>query len=89
MAGIEDVAGFHGHHELRVRFENFELKYLKPLLIRERQVILRGRSIVSVYQKLIEHDATEYLRRTGSFTVGNSSSTSLTNKCVHSTYPLI
>ena len=34
MAGMEDIAGFTGHHYLRDKFEHINDKYLKPILFR-------------------------------------------------------
>ena len=34
MAGMEDIAGFTGHHYMRDKFEHLDGKYLKPILLR-------------------------------------------------------
>ena len=49
------------------RFNNFDHAYLQPLLVRERKETVRGRSILSVYSKLMERDASEFMRKNGSF----------------------
>ncbi|ELT87433.1 hypothetical protein CAPTEDRAFT_97875 [Capitella teleta] len=66
MAGMEDIAGHHGNHNQRLLFENFNARYLKPMLIKRRNLRARGLSILNVYQKLNEKDAREMLSN-GSF----------------------
>ncbi|XP_025958926.1 sodium/hydrogen exchanger 4 isoform X1 [Dromaius novaehollandiae] len=48
-AGIEDICGHWSHYQLRDKFKKFDNKYLKKILIRERQP---KSSIVSLYKKL-------------------------------------
>ncbi|XP_013416033.1 sodium/hydrogen exchanger 3 isoform X2 [Lingula anatina] len=70
MAGIEDITGHHGHHHLRDKFENYDNKYLKPLLLRERPVT-RETKIVKVSTNLSLRDAMDHLAKHGSFAVSN------------------
>ena len=54
------------------RFDNFDHAYLKPLLVRERKATVRGHGILDVYRKLMERDASEFMRKNGSFITSES-----------------
>jgi len=69
MAGMEDIIGpgCRGHHGLRHWFERIDNKYIKPLLVREKDKVSRGRSFVNVHQKISEKEAHDHVKRRGSF----------------------
>jgi len=58
MAGMEDIAGFTGHHYLRDKFEHLDGKYLKPILLREPPVT-KNSAILDTFTKLNLKDAVD------------------------------
>ncbi|XP_074647009.1 sodium/hydrogen exchanger 3-like isoform X2 [Tubulanus polymorphus] len=66
MAGIEDISGHHGHHFLRGKFEYFNTRYIKPLLIKNAPKT-RETGIFEVFTKLNIKDAMDHIARHGSF----------------------
>ena len=65
MAGIEDIAGLHGSQYMRVTFEQFDQKFLKPLLLREVPNT-RESGIIKTFSKLNVQDAIRNAKERGS-----------------------
>lgn len=40
MAGMEDIIGKTGNYNIRDKFKRFDLKFIRPLLIRDLQVMI-------------------------------------------------
>ncbi|CAJ0603189.1 unnamed protein product [Cylicocyclus nassatus] len=58
MSGVEDIAGQKGHYTLRDNFEQFNAKFLQPILVRnEKKKNFDASSIVRAYQKITLEDA--------------------------------
>ncbi|VDK54608.1 unnamed protein product [Cylicostephanus goldi] len=58
MSGVEDIAGQKGHYTLRDNFEQFNAKFLQPILVRnEKRRNFDASSIVRAYQKITLEDA--------------------------------
>ena len=58
MAGVEDIAGFTGHHYLRDKFEYLDGKYLRPILMREPP-LTQSSAILDTFTKLNLKDAVD------------------------------
>ena len=58
MAGVEDILGFTGHHNLRDKFEYIDGKYLRPILMREPP-LTKHSAIVETFTKLNLKDAVD------------------------------
>ncbi|CAG5124810.1 unnamed protein product, partial [Candidula unifasciata] len=56
MAGVEDIVGKNGHNSFQHKFDYYNTKYLKPLLLREKPKS-RNPSIVRTFTKLSMQDA--------------------------------
>ncbi|XP_067935263.1 probable Na(+)/H(+) antiporter nhx-9 isoform X2 [Watersipora subatra] len=56
MAAIEDITGYHGNHTLRDKWEYYDDKYLKKVLLREKPVT-KEHSIMRTHSKLSLKDA--------------------------------
>lgn len=54
------------YYYFNFRFNKFNNRFLKPLLIRDKEQNKRGQSIIDVYDKLSEKDAYDYIKRTSS-----------------------
>ncbi|XP_067651622.1 probable Na(+)/H(+) antiporter nhx-9 [Haliotis asinina] len=66
MAGIEDVVGRTGHNSIRDKFEHYNTKYIKPLLLREKPKT-RETKIFQVFTKLNLRDAMDHIETHGNF----------------------
>ncbi|KAL8575951.1 hypothetical protein ACOMHN_027349 [Nucella lapillus] len=66
MAGLEDIIGRASHNSMKNRFEHFNIRYLKPLLLREKPQT-RETTILSVLSKLNVRDAMQHISSHGSF----------------------
>ncbi|KAK2162258.1 hypothetical protein LSH36_101g05046 [Paralvinella palmiformis] len=64
MAGIEDIAGHHGHHKLRDKFEYLDKHYLQKAFVRRSHITKNGWSAVSNYDKLSVNEAHELEQNT-------------------------
>jgi len=58
MAGVEDIVGFTGHNNLRDKFEYFDGKYLRPILMREPP-LTKHSVILETFTKLNLKDAVD------------------------------
>ncbi|XP_022103406.1 sodium/hydrogen exchanger 3-like isoform X2 [Acanthaster planci] len=65
MVGIEEILGQYGHHHWRDKWEHFNMRFVEPVLLRERKV--GDPKILEVFSKLNEKDAKEYIKCHGSF----------------------
>ncbi|CAI4226429.1 unnamed protein product [Auanema sp. JU1783] len=63
MSGMEDIAGFKGHHWMRDTFQNINNKYLKPLLVNKKSIQNMDKTrIVRVYNRLQLEDARNFAK---------------------------
>ncbi|XP_076449063.1 putative Na(+)/H(+) antiporter nhx-9 [Babylonia areolata] len=66
MAGVEDIIGRTSHNSLKNRFEHFNIRYLKPLLLKEKPQT-RETSILTVLSRLNVRDAMHHITSHGTF----------------------
>ncbi|KAK7481699.1 hypothetical protein BaRGS_00027072, partial [Batillaria attramentaria] len=66
MAGMEDIVGRTSHNSIKNRFEHFNIKVLKPLLLREKPQT-RETSILNVFSRLNVRDAMHHITSHGAF----------------------
>ncbi|PVD20438.1 hypothetical protein C0Q70_18593 [Pomacea canaliculata] len=83
MAGMEDIVGRTTNNSIKNRFEHFNMKFLKPVLLREKPQT-RETHILSVFSKLNVRDALHHISSHGGFinplSVQDSSITNKMNK---------
>uniref|UniRef100_A0A914VU94 Sodium/hydrogen exchanger n=1 Tax=Plectus sambesii TaxID=2011161 RepID=A0A914VU94_9BILA len=66
MVGLEDICGVRGHHRLRETFDQFNLRWLRPLLVREKSAKEQGSKLVREFTRLKLRDAVNLARGKGS-----------------------
>ncbi|MGH0177071.1 UNVERIFIED_CONTAM: hypothetical protein FKN15_074571 [Acipenser sinensis] len=64
LAAVEDIAGHHGYHHWRDKWEHFDKKYLSQLLMRKSAYRIKD-EIWDVYQKLNIRDAMSFVDQVG------------------------
>ncbi|MGH0144728.1 UNVERIFIED_CONTAM: hypothetical protein FKN15_011412 [Acipenser sinensis] len=64
LAAVEDIAGHHGYHHWRDKWEHFDKKYLSQLLMRKSAYRIKD-EIWDVYQKLNIRDAMSFVDQGG------------------------
>ncbi|XP_043937321.1 sodium/hydrogen exchanger 5 [Protopterus annectens] len=64
LAAVEDIAGHHGYHYWRDKWEHFDKKYLSQLLMRKSAYRIKD-EIWDVYQKLNVRDAISFVDQGG------------------------
>ncbi|XP_041123532.1 sodium/hydrogen exchanger 5-like [Polyodon spathula] len=64
LAAVEDIAGHHGYHHWRDKWEHFDKKYLSQLLMRKSAYRIKD-EIWDVYQKLNIRDAMSFIDQGG------------------------
>lgn len=48
MAGMEDIIGKTGNYNIRDKFKRFDNKFIRPLLIRDLQVMIKTLNLTKV-----------------------------------------
>ncbi|KAK7114435.1 sodium/hydrogen exchanger 3-like [Littorina saxatilis] len=66
MAGMEDIIGRTSHNSIKNRFEHFNTKLVKPLLLRNKPQT-RETSILAVFSRLNVRDAMNHITSHGTF----------------------
>ncbi|KAK6012130.1 hypothetical protein OSTOST_22728, partial [Ostertagia ostertagi] len=63
MSGMEDIAGFKGHHWIRESFQYVNNNYLKPLLVNRRSMKqMDNTKIVRMFERLQLQDAKDLVK---------------------------
>ncbi|KAK6042253.1 hypothetical protein COOONC_20240, partial [Cooperia oncophora] len=68
MSGMEDIAGFKGHHWIRESFQYVNNNYLKPILVNRRSMKqMDNTKIVRMFERLQLQDAKDLVKGKGDF----------------------
>uniref|UniRef100_A0A5S6Q5A0 Sodium/hydrogen exchanger n=1 Tax=Trichuris muris TaxID=70415 RepID=A0A5S6Q5A0_TRIMR len=65
-SGMEDICGLRGHHSIRDKYEYYNTKYLKPLLMRDAPKSVNT-DIIDLFKKIDLKEAMDHWTAHGSF----------------------
>ncbi|KFD58036.1 hypothetical protein M513_01269 [Trichuris suis] len=65
-SGMEDICGLRGHHSIRDKYEYYNTKYLKPLLMRDAPKSVNT-DIIDLFKKIDLKEAMDHWTTHGSF----------------------
>ncbi|KRY48495.1 Sodium/hydrogen exchanger 3, partial [Trichinella britovi] len=74
-SGIEDICGLRGHHSIRDKYEYYNTKYLKPLLMRDAPKTVNT-EIVDLFTQINLKEAMDHWARFGNFPLPSDGSLS-------------
>ncbi|KAL1231747.1 Sodium/hydrogen exchanger 3 [Trichinella pseudospiralis] len=74
-SGIEDICGLRGHHSIRDKYEYYNTKYLKPLLMRDAPKTVNA-EIVDLFTQINLKEAMDHWARFGNFALPSDGSLS-------------